>query len=33
MIGQLDTDGDGKISFVEFEKFMKEGDILLVLDE
>lgn len=32
MIGQLDTDGDGKISFVEFEKFMKEGDILLVLD-
>ena len=33
MIGQLDTDGDGKISFVEFEKFMKEGDILIVLDE
>ena len=32
MIGQLDTDGDGKISFDEFEKFMKEGDILLVLE-
>ena len=33
MIAQLDVDNDGKISYVEFEKFMKEGDILIAFDE
>ena len=33
MIGKLDTDNDGKISFVEFEKFMKEGDVMITFDD
>lgn len=33
MIAELDTDKDGKISYFEFEKFMKEEDIFLVLND
>ena len=33
MIAELDTNKDGKISFNEFEKFMREGDICFVLND
>ena len=33
MISHLDTNKDGKVSYNEFERFMKEGDICMVLDD
>ena len=30
IISELDTNMDGKIEFSEFEKFMKDGDLLAI---
>ena len=30
IISELDTNNDGKIEFKEFEKFMKDGDLLAI---